>query len=82
MIVGSGFLVIDVSFREQILKELEARGVELHGVKDEKVVFLAEGENAMELKARMDSLQGIEGVQGVYLTYFSLEDHKKEEEPG
>jgi len=82
MIVGSGFLVIDVSFREQILKELEARGVELHGVKDEKVVFLAEGENAMELKARMDSLQRIEGVQGVYLTYFSLEDHKKEEEPG
>jgi hypothetical protein len=33
--------------------------VELHGVKDEKVVFLAEGENPTELKERMDSLQGI-----------------------
>ncbi len=74
MIVGSGFLVIDVAFREQILRELEARGIELHGVKEEKVVFLAEGKDAGELKARMDKLQEIEGVQGVYLTYFSLED--------
>ncbi len=74
MIVSSGFLVIDVSFKDSILTELEARGIELHGVKEEKVVFLAEGENAGELKARMESLQGIEGVQGVYLTYFSLED--------
>lgn len=71
-VVGSGFLVIDVSFKDQVLKELEARGVELHGVKDEKVVFLAEGRNAAELKARMDGLQAIEGVLGVYLTYFSL----------
>lgn len=74
MIVSSGFLVIDVAFQSQILKELEARGIEFHGVKDEKVVFLAEGENAAELKARMDSLQGIEGVQGVYLTYYSLDE--------
>ncbi len=74
MIVSSGFLLIDVSFKDSILKELEARGIELHGVKQEKVVFLAEGENARDLKARVESLQGIEGVQGVYLTYFSLED--------
>ncbi len=74
MIVGSGFLVIDVAFREQVLRELEARGIELHGVKEEKVVFLAEGKDAAELKARMDRLQEIEGVQGVYLTYFTLEE--------
>ena len=74
MIVSSGFLVIDVSFKDPILKDLEARGIELHGVKEEKIVFLAEGENAGELKARMESLQGIEGVQVVYLTYFSLEE--------
>ncbi len=74
MIVGSGFLVIDVNFKDHILKELEDRGVELHGVKDERIVFLAEGRNAAELKDRMDTLQGIEGVQGVYLTYFSLDD--------
>ncbi len=78
MIVSSGFLVIDVSLKDSILKELEARGIELHGVKEEKVVFLAEGENTGELKARMESLQGIEGVQGVYLTYFSLEEEKED----
>ena len=78
MIVSSGFLLIDVSFKDSILKELEARGIELHGVKQEKVVFLAEGENAAELKVRMESLQGIEGVQGVYLTYFSLDEEKIE----
>ena len=74
MIVSSGFLVIDVSFKEPIVKALEARGIELHGTKEEKIVFLAEGENAAELKARMENLQSIEGVQGVYLTYFSLEE--------
>ncbi len=78
MIVSSGFLVIDVSLKDSILKELEARGIELHGVKGEKVVFLAEGENAGDLKARMESLQEIEGVQGVYLTYFSLEEEKRD----
>jgi nitrate reductase NapAB chaperone NapD len=76
MTVASGFLVIDVAFKEQIAKELQTRGIELHGLKEDKVVFLAEGENAMDLKARMDSLQGIEGVQSVYLTYFSLGDQK------
>lgn len=81
MIISSGFLIIDVAFQEQILKELEGRGIELHGVKNEKVVFLAEGENATELKSRMDSLQGIDGVQSVYLTYFSLEDQGEREEP-
>ncbi len=81
MIISSGFLIIDVAFQEQILKELEGRGIELHGVKNEKVVFLAEGENATELKSRMDSLQGIDGVQSVYLTYFSLEDQGEGEEP-
>ncbi|MDI6754098.1 MAG: chaperone NapD [Thermodesulfobacteriota bacterium] len=82
MIVSSGFLIIDVAFQEQILKELEGRGIELHGVKNEKVVFLAEGENATELKSRMDSLQGIDGVQSVYLTYFSLEDPKEDNQAG
>ena len=79
-IVGSGFLVMDVSCKDQILKELEARGVELHGVKDEKIVFLAEGRNAAELKERMDSLQAIEGVLGVYLTYFTLEDSENKKQ--
>ena len=74
MIVSSGFLVIDVSFKDPILKELEARGIELHGVKEEKIVFLTEEENADELKARMESLQKIKKVQRVYLTYFSLEE--------
>ncbi len=72
MIVASGFLVIDEAFKSSILEELKNRGVELQGVKDEKIVFLAEGESAGELKSRMEGLQGIEGVQGVYLTYFSL----------
>ncbi len=76
MIVGSGFLVIDGQCRDSILKELKARGVELHGEKEEKIVFLAEGESASELKSRLDSLQDIEGVQGVYLTYFSLDEGK------
>ncbi len=76
MIVASGFLVIDLEFKDAILEELNKRGVELHGVKEEKIVFLAEGESSGELKTRMESLQGIEGVQGVYLTYFSLEGGK------
>ncbi len=72
MIVASGFLVIDEALKDNILEEFKNRGVELHGVKDEKIVFLAEGESAGEVRARMENLQGIERVQGVYLTYFSL----------
>jgi len=78
MIIASGFLVVDLALKDRVLQELGTRGVELHGEKGEKIIFLAEGENAMELKATMDSLQGIEGVQGLYLAYFSLEDTKNE----
>ncbi len=63
----------DEAFKDSIVEELKNRGLKLHGVKDEKIVFLAEGESAGEVKARMENLQGIEGVQGVYLTYFSYE---------
>ncbi len=74
MIVASGFLVIDVQYRDAVVEELNKRRVEVHGVKEEKIVFVADGENAGELKERMDHLQSIEGVQGVYLTYFTLDD--------
>ena len=30
----------------------------------------------LDLKDGMEFLQGIEGLQGVYLTYFSLEEQK------
>ena len=33
----------------------------------------------LDLKARTENVQGIEGVQDVYLTYFSLEKQKADE---
>ncbi len=35
-----------------------------------------------DLKTRMENLQGIEGVQAVCLTYFSLQNQKTEGERG
>jgi len=35
----------------------------------------------LDLKARMESLQGIEGLQGIYLTYFSLKEQKADGKP-
>ncbi len=36
----------------------------------------------LDLKTRMENLQGIEGVQAVCLTYFSLQNQKTEGERG
>ncbi len=78
MIVASGFVVInELDDMERVISELKARDMEVNEVKDDKIVFLVEKETVREAKALLDSIKDVEGVRGIYLAYYSLEDSDK-----
>lgn len=81
MIIVSGF--IEVNNKESIpgiVEALKERNVEVHDIKDEKIVFLMErdleGLPGMEgrIRKELDSLKEIEGINNIYLAYFCLDD--------
>lgn len=81
MIIVSGF--IEVNNKESIpgiVEALKERNVEVHDVKDEKIVFLMErdfeGLPCMEgrIRKELNSLKEIEGISNVYLAYFCLDE--------
>ncbi len=75
MILASGFLETnDPADNGKVIQTLRERAVEVSGVKDEKIVFLIERENASEVRPVLDSLRDIEGVRNVYLAYYSIEE--------
>lgn len=81
MIIVSGF--IDVNNQEAIpaiVEALKERNVEVHDIKDGKIVFLVEREiedlTGVEgrIRKELDSLKDIDGINNVYLAYFGLDD--------
>lgn len=75
MIVASGYIEAnEIKDVETVVRELQARNIEVNEVKEEKIVFLVERDTAEKVKAELDTLKDIEGVRGVYLAYFSLEE--------
>lgn len=74
MIIASGFLEADrVEDVEAVTAELRQRQIEVSDIKDEKIVFLIEGDTEGAVKKELESLKDITGVRNVYLSYFSLE---------
>ncbi|MEK7379485.1 MAG: hypothetical protein AAB075_00575 [Gemmatimonadota bacterium] len=79
MVIASGFLEVnELNDVERVLGELKLRGVRIEGVNEEKVVFLIEKETITDAKIEIDSLNGIEGIRNVYLTYYSMEGAEEE----
>jgi nitrate reductase NapAB chaperone NapD len=74
MVVASGYVEANgLDNVERVVSELKTRGVEVNEINAEKVVFLIERENLVDVKAVLESLKKIEGVRNVYLAYYSLE---------
>ncbi|MCX7794745.1 MAG: chaperone NapD [Thermodesulfovibrionales bacterium] len=83
MIIVSGF--IEVNNKDSIYSVIEAlkkRNVEIHGVNEEKIVFLIErdfvgvGDIERRIRKELDSLKEIDGINNVYLAYFCLDDRE------
>ncbi len=72
--IVSGFLLLTENCNINQLKEnLEKNGVEVHYIKDNRVVFLIEG-NVKDIKKKLKWMKDLDGVINVYLAYYSLED--------
>lgn len=83
MVIVSGF--IEVNDREvipEIITALRNRDIEVHEVKDERIVFVMERElsYASDIESRirkeLDSLKEIDGVNNVYLAYFCIDEEE------
>ncbi len=74
MIVASGFIEVNsIEDIERIKKELDSKRVEVTDINGNKIVFLIEREMVSQIKESLESLKDVEGVQNVYLAYYSLE---------
>lgn len=75
MVIASGFVEAnEAKDVDLVVNGLKARGVEVNGVKDDRIVFLVERDTTSEVKNELEALKYIEGIRSVYLTYYSLED--------
>ncbi len=81
MIIVSGY--IEVNDREAIpliIEALKERNLEVHDIKEQKIVFLMErdleGMPGVEgrIRRELDSLKEIEGISNVYLAYFCYDE--------
>lgn len=83
MIVASGFVEVDaVESIDEIVAAIKGRGFEVSAVEGDKIVYLVEREVADDVRPAIDALQRVEGVRGVYLTYYSLEGADAAPSPG
>ncbi|MCX8031042.1 MAG: chaperone NapD [Thermodesulfovibrionales bacterium] len=79
MIIASGYVEVnDISDIEKVVSSLKSIGIEINGIKDEKIVYLIENQDISSIRKEIDALKNIEGVRNVYLTYFSLEGSDEE----
>lgn len=81
MIIVSGFIEVnDRKAIPSIIEALKERNVEVHDIKEEKIVFLMErdleGMPGVEgrIRRELDSLKEIEGISNVYLAYFCYDE--------
>ncbi|MFN3740201.1 MAG: hypothetical protein ACK4TF_05945 [Thermodesulfovibrionales bacterium] len=81
MIIVSGF--IEVNDREaipSIIEALKERNLEVHDVKEQKIVFLMErdldGMPGIEgrIRREIEGLKEIDGISNVYLAYFCYDE--------
>jgi nitrate reductase NapAB chaperone NapD len=74
MIVAGGFVeVIGDDKVEEIVSELQRRGINIDEVEAEKILFLMERESVDLVKNELNSLRSIDEIKNVHLTYYSLE---------
>jgi hypothetical protein len=74
MIVASGYVEANgLNNLDKVLNELRTRGIDINEIKEEKVLFLFERNNINSLRAELDSLNNIDFIKDVYLSYYSLE---------
>ncbi len=79
--IVSGFVeVINESEVDRIVESLRELRLEVHGIKDEKIVYLIEREDPKEIERTLEMLKTIEGVKNVYLCYFTIEDEPKDDQ--
>jgi len=79
--IVSGFVeVINESEVERIVESLRELRLEVHGIKDGKIVYLIEREDPKEIERTLETLKTIEGVKNVYLCYFTIEDEPKDDQ--
>jgi len=83
MILASGYLEADDLARVvEVTAELGVRMVKVEGVKEDRIVFLIEREEAGEVKRELEGLSNIPGVKCVYLAYYSIDGADQEVPPG
>lgn len=75
MPIASGFIVvIDNADIERIKGILEKEGIEVVMTENEKIVYLIERNNMEEIEKTLKYLKGIDGIENVYLAYYTLVD--------
>ena len=75
MFITSGFIdVNDIGSVDVFVQYLKDRGIEVTGIKDERIVFLIEREKIGELKKEINDLKSVEEIKNVYITYYSVAD--------
>ena len=75
MIFASGVVEIAVGLNiDRIVYEMKSRGLEIDDIEGEKVLFQIERKTIGDVKSEMNSLKGLDGINNVHITYYSLED--------
>jgi nitrate reductase NapAB chaperone NapD len=75
MVVASGILEVKGrSGVDAIVLELRRRGLEVDDLESEHIVFIVRRESIEEIRAEVASLQGLDNVHNVHITYYSHEE--------
>ena len=76
MPVGGFVITVDLEVRDDIVAELETRpGVSLYGSDQEgNVVAVLESDSSKEMEKMTKSIQKIDGVLSLGMTYLNVED--------
>ena len=80
MPVGGFVITVDPEVRDDIVTELEARsGVSLYGSDEQgNVVAVLESDSSKEMEKMTKSIQKIDGVLSLGMTYLNVEDEVAE----